>query len=164
MAPKKDTPSPKTLLLEARGVVEQDAPIDLDDYADVIGELRQKNFSFGKIAEWLGERLGRPINKGAVFRAYKEWEFTRSVEIAENAAEESIMTKADRYNEMTGRLADYLVNAANEYSKTQGFPSIIIGAGIRLADMKFEQFKADEESANAEDSVKQETITEDKKS
>ncbi len=77
MAPKKLPPSPKSLLLEAKGV-EEKVSLNLYDYADVIGELRGKNYSYGKIAAWLAERIGVTVNKGLVFRIYEEWAIERA--------------------------------------------------------------------------------------
>ncbi|MEZ5413278.1 MAG: hypothetical protein R3F03_03080 [Opitutaceae bacterium] len=73
MTSKTDIPSPEMLLVEAEGAVDRDAPIDLNSYGNVIDQLRDKNYSFGKIAEWLSDRLGRRINKGAVFRSHQIW-------------------------------------------------------------------------------------------
>lgn len=77
MAPKKLPPSPRSLLAEAKGV-EEKITVRLQDYADVIGELRDKNYSYGKISEWLGERLGITVNRGLVHRIFTEWDEERN--------------------------------------------------------------------------------------
>jgi hypothetical protein len=41
----------------------------LDDYTDAIHELREKNFTFREIAEWLG-KFGFEVDHNAVWRAY----------------------------------------------------------------------------------------------
>ena len=122
MKPKKELPTPKMLLVEARGSLEKDAPIDLRDYADVIGELRAKNFSYGEIVDWLAARLDRHFNKGAVHRVFKEWEEEQAAraqqlaeEIADGAGEPPMIDPEEAETaKLTGELLEVVQRAIQE--------------------------------------------------
>jgi len=69
---KKKRPSPDELLAEIRGK----APAKtyaFGDYMEAIDAMQKKGFSYAKTAEFLSERLGYPITRGQVYRAYQLW-------------------------------------------------------------------------------------------
>jgi hypothetical protein len=59
-------PDPRVVL---RAAEEEPPQRLLDDYTDAIHALREKNFTFREIAEWLG-RFGFAVDHNAVYRAY----------------------------------------------------------------------------------------------
>ena len=158
MKPASQRPSPASLLLEARGESEALAPLDLNEYAKVIVELRGKNLSFGKIAEWLTEKLGRPINKGGVYRVCVEWEDAEQQE-AERRAEEAENEPAEEVDyesvraRIVGELSLQLVSVAEAYESDQQCSGFAEDACIRAAEI-FLQRRRDEQLANEADTSK----------
>ena len=161
MPPKKDLPSPKMLLVEARGAIEHDAPINLDEYASVIGELRAtKNYSFGKVAEWLGERLGRPINKGAVFRVFKDWE--RKCELEAFNRDEDMEGPPNDLDEAESEMkevADCALDAARQCREDRKLPASVVIEGLERALRRAKQEAADEKAAEDADASNNESTT-----
>ena len=154
MSAKNDLPTPEMLLVEAKGTVERNAPIDLYDYADVIGQLRAKHFSFGKIAEWLGEKLGRPINKGVVYRIYDGWKFEQ--EKLEDLREEYDGPPPDEHDEINmeiRRLADRILDYAEDAASNKAMPSHIAEEAIIQAAWDINQRRNDERAAEEADGV-----------
>jgi len=149
------------LLVEARGAIERDAPIDLSEYADVIGQLRGKNYSFGRIADWLAERLGRAINKGGVFRVYQTWEIEQKY-----AAEEIDFSPSEPPDdeEETDRLilkiAEEVRSAAVDSVANQSLPEFFADEGILRAAAIIEQERADERAADDADKATESPKTE----
>ena len=137
------------LLQEARGETSREAPINLPDYEAVIVELRKKNLSFAKIAEWLAERLGRPVNRGGVYRVYADWE--------QREEDESIYRDQHQdvgYYEAVDEMAKSLFEAALTYEKENecsGFGDEALEKAARM----YEQRRADERAA-AEADAKEE--------
>jgi len=150
MAPKNDIPSPEMLLVEAQGAVDRDAPIDMNEYGAVIGQLRGKNYSFGKIAEWLGERLGRSINKGAVYRSYQTWLQLREEE-GFGAPEFEPPDDEDELNHIIQEYADDVLAWASKAARGSSHPEWMAKEGIRRAAAMIEQEDADERAAEDAD-------------
>lgn len=156
MKPKQTLPSPDILLLEARGAIGRDAPLNVDVYASVIAELRDgKNLSFGKIAEWLGERLGREINKGIIYRVYTEWTEERAnAEPDFNEPEEP--TEQEEYARAVSELADEILNFTMEKAKALGSGGYIVNEAVESVLYRIKQTQADEKAAAEEDARIQE--------
>lgn len=135
------------LLIEARGVIGRDAPLNLRDYSSVIGELREgKNYSYGKISEWLGERLGREINKGIVYRVYSEWALQRS-QAEEYDEPQPPEDDEDAYERAVGELSERILNLALQEAKAMGCGGAIISNAVELVLRQLEQAEADEKAA-----------------
>ncbi len=141
------------LLVEAEGALDQEAPLSLSDYVRVIDQLRDKNYSFGKIAEWLSERLGRPVNKGGVYRAYADWlEDCRLQEEHGLSLNEVRMHDDDNEAEQyIGGLAEQIRDYANTMASENGWPSDFGEAAILRAAQSIERARADERAADEAD-------------
>ena len=139
------------LLVEAQGAVERDAPIDLHEYASVIGQLRGKNYSFGKIAEWLAERLGRPINKGGVFRVYEDWVEAQDNDERYRGNFGPPPDEEDQVNQLIQEIADEILSAANGAVVRKCLPSWFAPEAITRAAKIVEREKADERAAEEAD-------------
>ncbi len=149
------------LLVEARGAVEDDAPINLDQYDAVIGELRsEKNYSFGKVAEWLTERLGRPVNKGAVFRVFKDWE--RKCELEAFNRDEDMAPPPDDQDEAEFEMkevANCALDAARQCREDRKLPASFVIEGLERALRRAKQEAADEKAAEDADASNDESTT-----
>lgn len=145
------------LLVEAQGAIERDVPIVLSDYAPVIGQLRHKNYSFGKIAEWLSERLGRSINKGGVFRVYQDWEEDRNEYLAEREAIEPPPDDEEQADRLIREIASEVRNAAEDAAARKSLPAWFASEGVLLAAKVVEREQADERAAETADAAKSET-------
>lgn len=148
----KPIPTPEMLLVEAEGALDQEAPLSLFDYGRVIDQLRDKNYSFGKIAEWLSERLGRPINKGGVYRAYSDWlEDCRLQEEHGLSLHEVREHTEDEGTRIVDDLAEELGNYANSLADERGLPrEFATEAMLRMAKI-IERERADEKAAEDAD-------------
>ena len=153
MKPKITLPSPKLLLVEARGSVGRDAPLNVDVYASVIGELRDgKNYSFGKIAEWLGERVGREINKGIVYRVYHDWRDARANE-EPYFDEPEELSDDEQYARAVLELEQEILNFAMERTSALGSGGYTVNEAIENVLYRLKQTQADEKAAREADEV-----------
>lgn len=151
MNPKNLRPSPQSLLLEARGVTVTDAPINLAEYEAVIVDLRRKNYPFSKIADWLTERLGRPVNKGGVYRVYSDWEQREPEKFDPSEYEE--ISEEEAYARAVHDFALYLAECADDYEKTnkcRGFAD----EALEKASAMVRQRMQDEKEADKVDASK----------
>ena len=145
MSSKSTRPSPKSLLFEARGVDETFAPLNLTEYESVIGELRRKNYSFAKIADWLAERLNRPVNKGGVYRVYTDWEekLEREREYRDNSPEVPLQ-------EAISDFASSIISFVEEYEKNNRCSGFADEALEQAAHLYRQQIE-DEKTAESRD-------------
>lgn len=147
---KKDLPLPEMLLLEARGAIGREAPLNVDVYASVIAELRdKKNYSFGKIAEWLGERLGREINKGIVYRIYSDWCENQEPDIEEPED----FSVEQQHARAVHELEEEILNFTLEKARALGSGGYIINEAVQNVLYRVNQARADEKAATEADSV-----------
>ena len=147
MKPKKSIPSPDILLLEARGVVGRDAPLNFDAYASVIGELRDgKNMSFGKIAEWLGERVGREINKGIIYRVYSDWAEARANE-EPDFDEPEHYSDEEQYARAVHELEEEILNFTMQRASELGSGGYTVTEAVENVLRRIKQTQADEKAA-----------------
>lgn len=66
-------PTPHELLAKAKGIVTPQK-FSMLDYGPVINELRNKDMSYAQIAAWLSENFGFSVQRGQVYKAFKDWE------------------------------------------------------------------------------------------
>lgn len=143
------------LLLEARGVVGRDAPLNVDTYASVIGELRDgKNMSFGKIAEWLGERVGREINKGIIYRVYSDWAEARANEEPDHDEPEHYSDE-EQYLRAVHELEEEILNFTMQRANELGSGGYTVSEAVENVLRRIKQTQADEKAALEADEAKE---------
>lgn len=70
--PKDETPSPRDVARKATGMPwKENARVDVSPYEKAILALRERGYSFGEIAEWLGKEINAPVKRGQVYYVYQ---------------------------------------------------------------------------------------------
>ena len=107
---QNELPDPADVLEAAESEMPQRM---LDDYTDAIRTLREKNFTFREIAEWL-KKFGFAVDHNAVYRAYARTVSDHDLRQEEEADERQAQDDADRDIHLNGPLVAARPSPASE--------------------------------------------------
>jgi hypothetical protein len=69
---ENEVTSPKAVALKAANMPwKENARVDVSPYEKAILALRERGYSFGGIAEWLGKEINAPVKRGQVYYVYQ---------------------------------------------------------------------------------------------
>ena len=83
--------------LVARAAAEEPAPRLLEDYMDAITILREKEFTFREIAEWLNKKFSIQADHNSVWRVYTK--HMSDIDAHEEAEADEITERDEAYEE-----------------------------------------------------------------
>ena len=95
-----ELPDPEEVLRAAENEMPQRV---LDDYTEAIHALRDKNFTFREIAEWL-KKFGFEVDHNAVYRAYAKTVSDERLEQETRDEERQEQDDAERDASLNGRV------------------------------------------------------------